>query len=66
MSFKFNGRTITSASQLEREFKKLVDRSIDDTIRKAAGSDVRLTKTREGFLAEGTQSQLDSMVRRLK
>ncbi len=61
-----NGRKITSASQIERELTKAAERAVEDSIRKAAGPGVRIKKTRDGYVAEGSPDQIDRLTRRLR
>jgi hypothetical protein len=63
---KINGRKVTSASQIERELTKAAERAVEDGIRKAAEPGVRIKKTREGYIAEGSPDQIDRMTRRLR
>lgn len=63
---KINGRKVTSASQIERELTKAGERAVEDGIRKAAGPGVRIKKTREGYIAEGSPDQIDRLTRRLR
>lgn len=61
-----NGRKITSASQIERELTRATERAVEDSIRKAAGPGVRIKKTRDGYVAEGSPDQIDRLARRLR
>ena len=61
-----NGRKITSASQIERELTRAAERAVEDSIRKAAGPGVRIKKTRDGYVAEGSPDQIDRLARRLR
>lgn len=63
---KINGRKVTSASQIERELTKAAEHAVEESIRKAAGPGVRIKKTREGYIAEGSQDQIDRLTRRLR
>lgn len=63
---KINGRKVTSASQIERELTKAAERAVEDGIRKAAGPGVRIKKTREGYIAEGSPDQIDRLTRRIR
>lgn len=63
---KINGRKVTSASQIERELTKAAERAVEDGIRKAAGPGVRIKKTREGYIAEGSPDQIDQLTRRIR
>ena len=48
MEMRFNGRKITSASHLEREFKRSIERRVEDSLKRAtsAWTDPRLLHTR--------------------
>ncbi|MFN3857311.1 MAG: hypothetical protein ACK4RV_06125 [Caulobacter sp.] len=61
----FNGRRITSSSQLKRELERSFDKAIERHVRSAAPPSVRLRKTPEGFIAEGSEDEISRMVRRL-
>jgi hypothetical protein len=63
---KINGRKVTSASQIERELTKAAEHAVEESIRKAAGPGVRIKKTREGYIAEGSPDQIDRLARRLR
>ena len=63
---KINGRKVTSASQIERELTKAAEQAVEESIRKAAGPGVRIKKTREGYIAEGSPDQIDRLTRRLR
>jgi methionine aminopeptidase len=63
---KINGRKVTSASQIERELTKAAEDAVEESIRKAAGPGVRIKKTREGYIAEGSPDQIDRLTRRLR
>lgn len=63
---KINGRKVTSGSQIERELAKAAERAVEDGIRQAAGPGVRIKKTREGYIAEGSPDQIDLLTRRLR
>jgi hypothetical protein len=63
---KINGRKVTSASQIERELTKAAEHAVEESIRKAAGPGVRIKKTREGYIAEGSPDQIDRLTRRLR
>lgn len=63
---KINGRKVTSASQIERELTKAAEHAVEESIRKAAGPGVRIKKTREGSIAEGSPDQIDRLTRRLR
>jgi hypothetical protein len=63
---KINGRKVTSANQIERELTKAAEHAVEESIRKAAGPGVRIKKTREGYIAEGSPDQIDRLTRRLR
>ena len=63
---KINGRKVTSASQIERELTKAAEHAVEEGIRKAAGPGVRIKKTREGYIAEGSPDQIDRLTRRIR
>ncbi len=63
---KINGRKVTSTSQIERELTKAAEHAVEESIRKAAGPGVRIKKTREGYIAEGSPDQIDRLTRRLR
>ena len=66
MEMRFNGRKITSASQLEREIKRSMERHVEDKLKRAAGPGVRMKKkTRNGYVFEGTPEQIERMRQRL-
>jgi hypothetical protein len=66
IEMRFNGRKITSAAQLQRELTKAAERAVEDGIRKAAGPGVRIKKTRDGYIAEGSPDQIDRLTRNLR
>lgn len=66
IEMKINGRAVTSTSQIQRELKKAAESAVESGLRRAAGPSVRIKKTSEGYVAEGTQASIDSLVRRLK
>lgn len=66
MEMRLNGRRITSAGQLERELSRAVKSRVETTLKKAASPGVRLTKTRDGYLAQGTPEQIARLKRRLR
>lgn len=63
---KINGRKVTSASQIECELTKAAERVVEESIRKAAGPGIRIKKTREGYIAEGSPDQIDRITRCLR
>ena len=66
MEMRFNGRKITSASQLERELKRSIERRVEDSLKRAAGPGMRMKKkTRDGYIFAGTPEQIERMKERL-
>ena len=66
MEMRFNGRKITSASQLERELMRSIERRVEDNLRRAAGPGMRMKKkTPDGYIFEGTPEQIERMKERL-
>jgi hypothetical protein len=63
---KINGRKVMSASQIKRELTKAAEHAVEESIRKAAGPGVRIKKTREGYIAEGSPDQIDRLPRSLR
>jgi hypothetical protein len=63
---KINGRKVMSASQIERELTKAAEHAVEQSIRKAAGPGVRIKKTREGYIAEGSPDQINRLTRSLR
>ena len=67
MDMRLNGRRITSASQLERELKRSMEKRVENCIKKAAGPGVRMKKkTRDGYIFEGTPEEIERMKQRLR
>jgi hypothetical protein len=65
IEMRFNGRKITSTSQLQRELTRSVEKHVEDSLKKAAGPGVRMKKTRDGYTFEGTPEQIERMKKRL-
>lgn len=63
---KFNGKKITNSRQLERELNKSINSHIEKSVGRAAGPSVSVKKTCDGFVATGTEKQLEKMRNRLK
>jgi len=63
---KFNGKRIYNSRQLERELNKSINSHLEKSIRKAAGSGVKLKRTPDGFVASGTEKQITKMRNRIK
>lgn len=66
IEMRFNGRKITSASQLQREMTRSLEEQLEDNLKKAAGPGVRMKKTRDGYTFEGTPEQIERMKKRLR
>lgn len=66
IEMRFNGRKITSASQLQRELTRSMEKHVEDSLKKAAGPGVRMKKTREGYSFEGSPEQIERMKKRLR
>lgn len=66
VEMRLNGRRITSASQLQRELTRSMEKHVEDGLRKAAGSGMRIRKTRDGHMLTGTSKQIERMKRRLR
>ena len=67
MEMRFNGRKITSASQLERELKRSIERRVEDSLKRVAGPGMRMKKkTRDGYIFEGIPEQIERMKQRLR
>lgn len=66
IEMRFNGRKITSASQLQRELTRTMERQVENNLKKAAGPGVRMKKTRDGYTFEGTPEQIERMKKRLR
>ena len=66
IEMRFNGRKITSASQLQRELTRSIEKQVENNLKKAAGPGVGMKKTREGYTFEGTPDQIERMKKRLR
>lgn len=66
IEMRFNGRKITSASQLQRELTRSMEKQLEDNLKKAASPGVRMKKIRNGYTFEGTPEQIDRMKKRLR
>ena len=66
MEMRFNGKRITSGSQLQRELTRAVEKHAESTVRRAAGPGVRVKKVAGGFIAEGDPDDIDRLRRRLR
>jgi biotin operon repressor len=58
-SMTFNGKKITSAAQLGREFKKAARNAVEEQVRRTAQPGVRVSKTRDGYKLEGPQEAIE-------
>lgn len=63
---RFNGRKISSSAQLQRELKRSMEKHVEDSLKKAAGPGVRMVKSRDGYVFEGTSEQIEEMKKRLR
>lgn len=66
IEMRFNGRKITSASQLQRELTRSMEKQVEDSLKKAAGPGVRMKKTRDGYTFDGSPEQIERMKKRLR
>lgn len=66
IEMRLNGRRTTSATQLQRELKRSMERHVEDSLKKAAGPGVRMKKTHTGYTFEGTPEQVERMAKRLR
>ncbi|RUV80338.1 hypothetical protein EOA60_36935 [Mesorhizobium sp. M1A.F.Ca.IN.020.06.1.1] len=66
IEMRFNGRKLTSATQLQRELTRSMEKHIKDSLKKAAGPGVRMKKTRDGYVFEGRPEQIERMKKRLR
>ncbi len=66
IEMRFNGRKITSASQLQRDLTRSMERQVENNLKKAAGPGVRMKKTRDGYTFEGMPEQIERMKKRLR
>ncbi|APZ55366.1 hypothetical protein [Salipiger abyssi] len=66
IEMRLGGRKITSASQLQRELTRSMEKQVEDNLKKAAGPGVRMKKTRDGYTFEGTPEQIERMKKRLR
>ncbi len=66
IEMRFNGRKITSASQLQRELTRSMEKHLEDNLKKAAGPGVRMKKNRDGYTFEGSPDQIERMKKRLR
>jgi hypothetical protein len=67
MSFKYNGRNFSSASQLTRAMERDMRKAAEDDLRtKARRSGLSVRNTRDGLELKGTEASLARFERRLK
>lgn len=66
IEMRFNGRKITSAAQLQRELTRSMEKHVEDSLKKTAGSDVRMKKTSDGYTFDGSPAQIERMTKRLR
>lgn len=66
MEMRFNGKKITSGSQLQRELTKAVEKHAETSLKRAAGPGVRVKKVAAGFVAEGDADDIERLRRRLR
>lgn len=66
LEMKINGRKVTSASQINRELTKAVEKHAEAALKQAAGPGVRLKKVAGGFVAEGDADDIKRLRRRLR
>lgn len=66
IEMRFNGRKFTSASQLQRDLTRSMEKQVEDNLKKATGPGVRMKKTRDGYTFEGSPDQIKRMTRRLR
>lgn len=65
MGMSFNGRKISSSSQLKREIEKAAKQAFDDHVRRAAPAGVRISKTSRGYKVEGSEAKVERMMKKL-
>lgn len=66
MEMRFNGKKITSDSQLQRELTKAVEKHAETSLKRAADPGVRVKKVPGGFVAEGDADDIERLRRRLR
>ena len=66
IEMRLNGRRITSATQLKRELTRNMEKHIEESLKKAAGPGIRIKKTRDGYVFEGTPAQIERLRKRLR
>lgn len=53
IAMRFNGRKITSTSQLQHELMRSIEKQVENNLKKAAGPSVGMKKTGESYTFEG-------------
>lgn len=66
IKMRYNGRSITSATQLKRELARTMEKRVEDSLKKAAGPGIRIKKTRGGYTFAGTPDQIERLRKRLR
>ena len=61
----FNGKKITSSSQLKREFEQAARKALDNEVRRARPAGVRVSKTTKGYKIEGSEEEVGQMMKKL-
>jgi hypothetical protein len=62
----FNGKKITSSTQLKREFEKAARQALGEKIRRSAPPGVRVSPTGRGFKLEGQQEKVERTLKKLE
>jgi hypothetical protein len=65
IGMSFNGKTITSSSQLKRELERAARKAMDDQVRRAAPPGVRVSKTAKGYKVGGPEAGVERMMTKL-
>jgi len=65
VGMNFNGKKITSSSQLKREFELAARKAMDNQVRRAAPPGVRVSKTAKGYKIEGPEATVERMMKKL-
>ena len=73
LEMRIDGRKITSNAQLRNEMKRMqkdmevrVEKGFEDSLKKAAGPGVQVTKTRDGYRLQGAPEQIKRATKRLQ
>jgi hypothetical protein len=61
----FNGKKITSSSQLKREFEQAARKALDAEVRRNAPAGVRVSRTAKGYKIEGPEDRVKRMMKKL-